>query len=195
MLVEVYRVVFLHLSGFLYFYPTFLGWLFEHIELLLDLVYRVVGHGARGVHSQLQLNVELFQIPRKWRRQKQNGSSPRSAHCTVLYCTVLYCTVLTPSALWTRCISELRHCCTVWYRLRGLWAYRCWNGGKIGHHGNWYVTKIVTKLPFSWFLFVSFIRRQKVWHYFPGGRVVTAVKCVKVVPFNCYVPWKCGRSG
>ena len=24
----------------------------------------------------------------------------------------------------TRCISELRHCCTVWQRLRGLWAYR-----------------------------------------------------------------------
>ena len=59
-------------------------------------------------------------------------------------------------------------------------------------NGNRYVTKIVTKLPSSWFLFVSFIRRQKVWHYFPGRRVVTAVKCVKVVPFNCYVPWKCG---
>ena len=100
--------------------------------------------------------------------------------------------VLTPSALWTRCISELRHCCTVWYRLRGLWAYRCWNWSKIGNHGNRYVTKIVTKLPSSWFLFVSFIRREKVWHYFPGRRVVTAVKCVKVVPFNCYVPWKCG---
>ena len=59
-------------------------------------------------------------------------------------------------------------------------------------NGNRYVTKIVTKLPSSWFLFVSFIRREKVWHYFPGCRVVTAVKCVKVVPFNCYVPWKCG---
>lgn len=32
-----------------------------------------------------------------------------------------------PSDLWTRCISELRHCWTVWYRLRGLCAYRSWN--------------------------------------------------------------------
>ena len=27
----------------------------------------------------------------------------------------------------TRCISELRHCWTVWYKLRGLCAYRCCN--------------------------------------------------------------------
>ena len=102
MFVKVDGMVFLHLSGLLNLNATFLGWLFQNIELLLDLINGIIGHRIGGIHSNLQhSNVE------------------RLPSCCALF--------LTPSDLWTRCISELRHCWTVWYRLRGLWAYLCWN--------------------------------------------------------------------
>ena len=102
MLVKVDRMMFLHLSRFLNFYSALLSWLLQHVELLLDLINGIIGHRIGGIHSNLQHNnVEIL------------------PSCCPLF--------LTPSDLWTRCISELRHCWTVWYRLRGLWAYLCWN--------------------------------------------------------------------
>ena len=53
MLVEVDRMMFLHLPGLLYLYSTFLSSFLEYIELLLDLVDGVIGHGISGVHSKL----------------------------------------------------------------------------------------------------------------------------------------------
>ena len=54
MLVEVDRMMFLHLPGLLYLYSTFLSSFLEYIELLLDLVDGVIGHGISGVHSKLK---------------------------------------------------------------------------------------------------------------------------------------------
>ena len=98
--VEIYRMVFLHLARLFNLNSTFLSRFFQHVELLLNLVNSIICHGCTRVNTNLK-------------GKKSN-----------IFKKMI---ILTPSERWTRCISELRHCWTVWYRLNGLCAYLCWN--------------------------------------------------------------------
>ena len=58
-LVEIDWVMFLHLSCFLYFYSTFLSWLLQIVQLLLDLINSIVCHRTGGIHSELKVKCEI----------------------------------------------------------------------------------------------------------------------------------------
>ena len=61
-LVEIDWVMFLHLSCFLYFYSTFLSWLLQIVQLLLDLINSIVCHRTGGIHSELKVKCEIVSL-------------------------------------------------------------------------------------------------------------------------------------